>query len=271
MKIGLQLYSVRQALSENLPETLRAVKDMGYDFVEIAGGRYGLNGKEMNAAVKGAGLTCISVHSSPSLYQADKEDVASYQKALDAPFVAVPVSLGREEAYLSHWDETLALYREMGEFWKARSVQLLYHNHDFEFKKMGDKVILPTLLSQLKDTLLPEPDLCWISYAGISPASFLADYRGRVPVVHLKDYTCTNLPQKPIWRLLEEGGEKPEKKSEAGFDYRPVGYGVELWDAVIEALEKAGSEYLIVEQDASPDPMAAAFQSRTFLKETFGL
>ena len=84
MKIGLQLYSVRQALTENLLETLRLVKNMGYDYVELAGGRYGLSGREMHKALSEAGLTCISVHSSPSLFLENREDVLNYLKELDA-------------------------------------------------------------------------------------------------------------------------------------------------------------------------------------------
>ena len=63
----------------------------------------------------------------------------------------------------------------------------------------------------------------------------------------------------------------PEKKSLAGFDYAPLGQGVEIWENVIPACEKAGVEYIIVEQDASPEPMKAAAQSRAYLRERFGL
>jgi len=271
MKIGLQLYSVRDALKSDLQGTLRAVKEMGYDCVELAGGRYGLTGREMNEALKETGLVCISVHSSPSLFQEDRQDVLSYLKELGAPYSVIPMAPGRLEAFSVHWEETVSLFGEMGRFFSEAGVQLLYHNHDFEFETIGDGPVIDRLLEELKDALLPEPDLCWISYGGTKPSEFLRRYAGRVPVVHLKDYNLSNLPSKPIHRLLAEGYPKPEKKSAAGFSYAPVGSGVEDWEDAISACRDAGSEYLVVEQDSSPDPLGDAAKSRAYLKEHFGL
>lgn len=271
MKLGLQLYSVRQALTERFADTLRAVKDMGYDYVELAGGRYGLDADEMRLALKDAGLTCISVHSSPALFTEDREDVLTYLKKLGAEYSVIPCPAGRQEAFLGHWDETVALFDEMGKFFAGEGLQLLYHNHDFEFVPLAGDLVIHRLLETLKSVLLPEPDLCWISYAGERPAAFLRRYAGRVPVVHLKDYTLSALPSKPMWSLLSEGYEKPEKKSEAGFHYAPVGSGVEDWAEAIGACREAGAEYLVVEQDSSPDPLGDAAKSCSYLKKRFGL
>lgn len=271
MKIGLQLYSVRQALTENLPEALRCVKNMGYDYVELAGGRYGLSGREMHKALSEAGLTCISVHSSPSLFLENREDVLNYLKELDAAYSVIPIPTGRLDAYSLHWDETLSLFREMGEFFRESGKQLLYHNHDFEFTPLEGELVIHRLLRELSWVMLPEPDLCWISYGGESPAAFLKRYAGRVPVVHLKDYNLSALPSRPMHQLLGEGFEKPEKRSLAGFSYAPVGYGVENWEENLAACREANAEYLVVEQDSSPDPMGDAARSRAYLKDRFDL
>ena len=271
MKIGLQLYSVREALKENLPETLKAVKNMGYDYVELAGGRYGLTGVEMRKAMENAELTCISVHSSPSLFLEDREDVLSYMKALGATYSVIPVPAGRQEAFTEHWDETVSLFGEMGRFFADADCRLLYHNHDFEFIPFEGDVLIHRILRELSSVMLPEPDLCWISYGGEDPAAFLRRYAGRVPVVHLKDYNLSKFPSRPIHKLLSEGFEKPEKKSLAGFSYAPVGHGVEDWESALAACRDAGAEYLVVEQDSSPNPLGDAAKSREFLKNRFGL
>ncbi len=271
MKIGLQLYSIRQALTDNLPQALRAVKNMGYDYVELAGGRYGLTGEEMRKALAEAELTCISVHSSPALFQEDREDVLSYLKDVDAAYSVIPIPAGRQEAFTLRWDETISLFGEMGRFFADAHIQLLYHNHDFEFTPFGDELLIHRILRELAPLVLPQPDLCWISYGGEDPAAFLKRYAGSVPVVHLKDYNLSNLPSRPIHKLLSEGYEKPEKKSLAGFSYAPVGYGVENWEETIAACGDAGAEYLVVEQDSSPDPLQDAAKSRSFLKDRFGL
>ena len=271
MKVGLQLYSVRGALTENLSEALRRVKEMGYDYVELAGGRYGLSGQEMRAALADAGLTCISVHSSPSLFQENREDVLNYLNDLDAAYSVIPIPAGRLDAYLLHWEETISLFGEMGNFFRDHGKQLLYHNHDFEFTSWEGELVIHRVLRELSEVLLPEPDLCWISYGGVAPASFLKQYAGRVPVVHLKDYNLSALPSRPMHQLLGEGFEKPEKRSQAGFSYAPVGYGVENWEENLAACLSAGAEYLVVEQDSSPDPMGDAAKSRAYLRDRFGL
>ncbi len=271
MKVGLQLYSIREALASNVPGTLKAVKEMGYDYVELAGGRYGLTGKEMKKEIENAGLTCVSIHSSPSLYLQDREDVLSYMKDMGVSYTVIPCPPAQLKSYTENWDETLRVYEEMGHFFKENGLQLLYHNHDYDFKEIDGKVIIDTLLDKLKEVVMPQPDLAWVSYAGTRPSDFLSRHKGRVPVVHIKDYICENLPKKPIWQLLAEGHPRPEKKSLAGFDYAPIGQGVEIWDEALKACKEAGAEYLIVEQDSSPDPMRTAAESRAFLKNTFNL
>lgn len=271
MKLGLQLYSVREALTANLPETLRAVKDMGYDYVELAGGRYGLSAIEMRLALHEAGLIPVSVHSAPALFVQDRDDVLSYLKGVGAEYSVIPCPAGRLEAYSEHWDETVGLFREMGSFFSDAGVGLLYHNHDFEFTPLDGELVIHRLLKNLEGVLSPEPDLCWISYAGERPSEFIKRYAGRMPIVHLKDYTLSKLPAKPIWALLSEGFEKPEKRSLAGFSYAPVGYGVEDWDEAVDACCKAGAEFLVVEQDSSPDPLKDAARSCAYLRDRFGL
>ena len=50
LKVGLQLYSVRQALKADFSGTLAKVKGMGYDYVEMAGG-YGYHSKKSKAYI----------------------------------------------------------------------------------------------------------------------------------------------------------------------------------------------------------------------------
>ena len=69
LKVGLQLYSVRQALTEDMDNALAQVKAMGYDYVEFSGGRYGRTAAETRALLDRHGLTCVSVHQSPSFFE----------------------------------------------------------------------------------------------------------------------------------------------------------------------------------------------------------
>ena len=276
MKVGLQLYSIRDAMNADMEAALKAVKEMGYDCVEIAGGRYGHTGSENKALCEKYGLECVSAHQSPSFYLDNKEDALQYIKELGVEFCVIPMTVGRLETLQEKWDETVSLYREMSEAFRAEGIQLLYHNHDFEMVTLaGESEPLLDKLYREVPMLNPEFDTCWVSYGGYSPADYIRKYASRVDVIHIKDYKLKVMEQKPMWQqIAEKGWEiRPEKRSEAGFAYTPVGTGVEDFDLIIAAAQEAGARYLIVEQDDSKDrdPLEAAAMSRAFLKEKYGI
>ena len=76
-----------------------------------------------------------------------------------------------------------------------------------------------------------------------------------------------------MWQLMEEGIEKPEKRSLCGFRYEPVGCGVENWQGILKATSDSAARYVVVEQDESKerDPLEAAALSRRYLREEFGI
>lgn len=276
MKVGLQLYSIRSAMNADMEAALKAVKEMGYDCVEIAGGRYGHTGSENKALCEKYGLACVSAHQSPSFFLEDKEDALHYIKELGVEFCVIPMTVGRLDTLRDKWDETVSLYREMSEAFHAEGIQLLYHNHDFEMVTLdGDSQPLLDKLYAEVPLLNPEFDTCWVSYGGYSPAEYIRKYADRVNVIHLKDYKLKAMEQKPMYAQIAEKGWqiRPEKRSEAGFAYTPLGTGVEDFDLIIEAAKASKARYLIVEQDESKDrdPLEAAAMSRAFLKEKYGI
>ena len=115
--------------------------------------------------------------------------------------------------------------------------------------------------------------LAVIGYGGIDPAAYIRKYAPRLDVVHLKDYRCDALPPEPMWQLLAKGVEKPQKRSQVGFRYVPVGRGVENWQSILGAVRVSCARYVVVEQDDSKDrdPLIAAAMSRRYLKDTFGI
>lgn len=272
LKAGLQLYTVRQALSEDMAGTLSKVKAMGYDYVEFSGGRYGLTAGQTRKLLDRTGLQCISVHQSPAIFQNDPKDAVDYVKTLGAEFVVIPVV--RLPAYVDSWNAQIALFREMTDAFGEAGIRVLYHNHDHEMTRLsGDDVRLLDRILEAVPGLAPEFDTCWISYGGVDPVSYIQKYASRLDIVHLKDYRCDALPDTPMWQLMAQGMEKPEKRSAVGFRYLPVGSGVENWQGILEAVSDSSARYVVVEQDESRDrsPLEAAEISRHYLKETFGI
>lgn len=272
LKVGLQLYSIRQALSENMDAALGRVKAMGYDYVEFSGGRYGKTAAETRALLDQHALTCISVHQSPSFFQQDPRDAVDYVKTLGAKFCVIPVC--RLPAYLEDREGLFSLFSQMADAFQQAGISLLYHNHDHELTVLpGDDIALLDRIFRQVPGLAPEFDTCWLSYGGADPVAYIDRYADALDILHLKDYRCDALPSRPVWQLLEEGLPKPEKRSQVGFQYVPLGMGVENWKRILSATENSAASYVVVEQDESRDrdPLEAAAISRKYLKDTFGI
>lgn len=267
-KVGLQLYSIRDKMEENMEEALKTVKEIGYDYVEFAG-YFGKTAKEVKDLLDKYGLTAISVHQNPSLFWEEGQVAIDYLKEIGVEYAAIPWYT--EGEYFNNWDETVKKFDDLGKTLKENGIQMLYHNHDFEFKKIGNETIIDRLYSEISSEFLePEFDTCWIHYAGNDPAEYLKKYNGRVKVLHLKDFVCEKLGGGPVYGLIDASGESESSndREDNGFKFKPVGQGIQNWNKILETAEEIGTEYVIVEQDEwyDGDSLEAAKQSREYLK-----
>ena len=271
-KVGVQLYGVRDAMKEDMDATLKAIKEMGYDYVEFAG-YFGKTAEEVKAILDKYGLECISVHQGPELFWEQGQEAIDFLKVIGAKYCAIPWY--SVEEFINNWDETMDKFTKLGKQLKENGIQLMYHNHDFEFKKINGETILDKMYATIpNDILKPQFDTCWVHYAGNNPAEYLKKYIGKIEVVHLKDFVCEKLGGGPVYGLIGTDGneEKAQEKGDTGFKFTPVGYGVQDCPAILASAEEAGVDFVIVEQDESVDrdPMEAAKMSREYLK-TLGL
>lgn len=269
-KVGLQLYSVRDQMEKDMEGTLKAVKEMGYDYVEFAG-YFGKSAEEIRALLDKYSLTCISVHQGLDFYEEGGQSAVEYIKTLGAKYSAIPWYQAEKLAGSPEWEETKALFNRCGELLKKNGIQMLYHNHDFEFVKVDGKYKHDYLMQEIaRDLLKPEFDTCWVRYAGEDPCKYLDMYAGDVDVLHLKDFTCKKLANGPAYALIDAEGNpiKAASKEENEFRFRPVGQGMQDFPAILAAAEKAGTEYIIVEQDQTYElpSLEAVRQSREYLK-----
>lgn len=268
-KIGLQLYSLREEMEKDMDATLKQVKEMGYDCVEFAG-YFGHSAEEVRAMLDKYGLECVSVHQAPQLFAEEGQKAVDYLKTIGAKYAAVPWYKKELLAGTDEWENTVKLFESNGKLLKENGIQQLYHNHDFEFNKADGKFLLDWIYETIPAELMqPEIDTCWVHYAGQNPAEYLLKYSGRIDIVHLKDFDCTNLASGPVYALIDKDGkEQKGSKEDNGFKFRPVGSGRQDIPAIIEAAEKAGASILIVEQDQWYDGSALedAKTSREYLK-----
>ena len=93
--------------------------------------------------------------------------------------------LGGEKHFLTFAEQL----NELGEYFGKRGLQLLFHHHDFEFKRYGDRLGLDLILENTDaDYVGIEMDTYWVQRGGKSPQDLIADLHGRVKVVHLRDF-----------------------------------------------------------------------------------
>ena len=243
--IAVQVYSVRHAASEDLAATLQKIKDMGYDGVEFAG-LYGHSPAEVKAMCKRIGLVPISAHVSFADMAADPDGVLAQYKEIGCRFVAIPALAAEYRPGAEKFEEMMQLATKIAKVAKSLGMQLLYHNHDFEFVKLGDKYGLDVIYETVPaDLLKTELDVCWVNVGGEDPAAYVRKYAGRAPVVHLKDF----VGQKTA-NMYELIGVKTEAaKATEEFEFRPVGMGKNDFPAILAAAKGSGTEWVVVEQD----------------------
>lgn len=268
-KIGLQLFSVRADMEKDFEGTLKKVKEMGYDYVEFAG-YFGNSAERVKEILDKYGLKAISVHQKHEVFLSEPEENVEYLKTIGAKYCAIPW-MGLDKHKCSEgYEKSLEEIKKVAALLKENGIQLLYHNHDFEFGKFEDKYYLEWLLDDLGGVMFPELDTCWVHYAGIEPSGYMKKYKGMLPVLHLKDFVCTKLAQGPVYSLIDNSGKEGKKASreDNGFEFRPVGHGIQDIPAIIKAAEECETEYLIVEQDAFTDiePLDAVKASRDYLR-----
>lgn len=267
-KVGLQLYSVREDLEKDFEGTLRKVKDMGYDYVEFAG-FFDKSAEEVKSVLDEIGLIPISVHQGNQLFIEKGIEAVDYLKTIGFEYCAIPWYEKEKLKGSEAWENTKKEFKAYSDALKAAGIKLLYHNHDFEFEKADGKYKINYIYDELGlDVIEPEFDTCWVKYAGEDPCKYIEKYSGHVEVLHLKDFVCKH-PGGAVYALIDKNGkEQPASVSDNGFKFVPVGSGVQDFTAILEAAEKAGTEYIIVEQDSSPDrpPLEAVKMSREYLK-----
>ena len=267
LPVALQLYSVREHMEADFLGTLARVKDMGYDGVEFAG-LFDRDASEVKNALDKLGLTAVSAHVPYYDMLEDPDSCMSTYALIGCRYIAVPYLTPECRPGTDGFGATIEGIRKIGEAAKKHGMLLLYHNHDFEFIKLGGKYALEVLYDTVPaDILATELDTCWVNVGGEEPAAYVEKFSGRAPVVHLKDFVSEGKGGK-LYDLI---GIDDDSQEESGtFEFRPVGYGCQDFAAIVAASEKAGAEWVVVEQDKpsmGKDELECADMSIRWLRE----
>lgn len=250
--LGIQLYSVRDAVAKDLPGTLERLAKLGYTKLEIYGYDgtfFGRTTAEFKKILSGTGMQVISSHHLAGHgMKAQGTMLNGWDKAVDdlhelgAKYMACAY-LFPEERTGAFYEQLPGLLNKSGKRCKSAGIQFAYHNHDFEFEKYGDATLYEYLLKNTDPELMKmELDLYWIVKAGQDPIAWFEKYPGRFPLWHVKD--------------MEKGTK----------DITEVGNGSIDFDQIFAARKKAGLKEWFVEQDDSKgDIFKSIEQSHRYL------
>lgn len=186
---GVQLYTLRSAMAEDVDRTLAAIAEVGYTEVEFAG-LHGLTPREMRTKLDAVRLRAASSHHSVGEVRGDWLRTLEGAQELGQSLVVVP-SIPGEERTPEGLRRLADDFNRAGEMARVAGLRFGYHNHDWEHTALSDGTTPMDLLLESTDPTLVDwqMDIFWAVHGGADPATYLTQNPGRVTSVHLKDRT----------------------------------------------------------------------------------
>ncbi len=231
--IGLELYSVRDALKQDPEGTVRAVAQLGYQCVEFYGPYYAWThdqAKAMRKLMDGLGIRCYSTHNDQSNFGKDKITHArDLNLILGTKYMVMASSNPKPGA--DGWKEIADQLNTAADILEPDGLKPGYHNHQPEFKRMDDGVRpMEILAKDTKPSVMLQLDVGTCLNSGSDPVAWIKSNPGRIRCLHLKDWSSD--PEKGYKVLFGEGDAK--------------------WKEIFAAAESVGGvEYYLLEQEGS--------------------
>jgi sugar phosphate isomerase/epimerase len=187
-KIGIQLYTVRKEMLSDAAGTLKRLAAIGYNEIESArsdrGNYYGLAPKEIRKVCDDLNIKVISGH-----VHIDENWQRSVDQAAEVgqPYL-ICSTLPSEGQTVENYQHCAEVFNKAAEDCKKVGITFGYHNHEYEFEKVGQQTLYDILLDKTDPTLVQmELDLGWVIATGADPQFYFDKYPGRFPLWHLKD------------------------------------------------------------------------------------
>lgn len=258
MKVGIQLYSVRNSLKEAPLETLRAVADAGYKYVEFANGNttedpgsgFGMPAAEMKDFLDTNGIKVVGAHLAP-LDPDNLDRIIEYHQAVGNTRVGWAMGFWNSMDEIKRGAE---LFNRLGEKFRAAGIQFYYHNHFQEFREFDGKPALYHLADLTEpENLSFELDTFWCCRGGYDPIAVMDRLGSRVILLHQKDF----------WKDSPDDvqylGKVIPNDTEITFEHfhvagRPenfveIGTGILPIQSYIDKGNEVGVKFVVLEQD----------------------
>jgi sugar phosphate isomerase/epimerase len=232
---GFQVWTIRKEIISDFAVTLKKMADMGYSEVEMCSplgysmaGFKPLNemsGTEMKKIIEDAGMKCTSSHFTGGELRKDLDNRIEWASQLGMKQMAQSMPSLPRNPTLDDWRKTAQELNEIGEKTKAAGIQMVYHNHHFEFEEIDGTLIYPLLLEELDADLVKMQFQVAVIDKGFKAQDYFRKYPDRFISAHLADYSTE----------LEKSV--------------PIGQGIVDWDDLFAAAKEVGVKNYFVEMD----------------------
>lgn len=259
-KMGLQLFSVRDAMAKDPIDTLKKVRAFGYEDSELFGydGEnktfYGLKATEFKKVIDDLGFTVTSGHYDFSSFFAKPfntlqnylEQCIEGSHAIGAKYITWPW-LAPEYRNIESFKLLTEKLNRMGELVTKNGLGFAYHNHNFEFTDHDGEKGYDYILSQTDPDLVKlQMDMYWVAHSSkLTPAELIAQNPGRYVMWHIKDM---------------------DKQTR---DYSELGNGSIDYIDILSKIDKDALEYYYIEQGGNyaKNSMQSASDSAEYFKK----
>jgi sugar phosphate isomerase/epimerase len=230
--VGLELYSVRAALKQDLEGTVRAVAKMGYQCVEFYAPYFDwteAQTKDMRKLLDDLGVRCYSTHNNADYLNKDNiSKTRDRNQILGCKYVVIASTHPYTD--LDGWKSFAGTLSSTAEQLEPAGLKAGYHNHKVEFVPIDGVRPMEVLAKNTRPTVMLQLDVGTCLEAGADPVAWIRANPGRIRSLHCKDWS-----------------------PDSGKGYTVLfGEGVADWKAIFRAAESGGGvEYYLIEQEGS--------------------
>jgi sugar phosphate isomerase/epimerase len=235
--VGLELYSVRNELKQDLFGTVRAVAKLGYEGVEFYAPYFEWTpayAKEVRRLLDDLGIRCFSTHNSARSFTPENLPHAIELNRTLGSRSIVMASAGKVES-IDGWKKVADTLNQASAKLKSEGLRAGFHNHQVEFRPIEGQLPMEVLARNTDKSVILQLDVGTCLHAGADPVAWIEKNPGRIASMHCKDWSSD-----------------PDK------GYRVLfGEGIAPWKKIFEAAEKVGGieEYLVEQEGSAHPPM----------------
>jgi sugar phosphate isomerase/epimerase len=251
-EIGVQLYSFRNQIPQDVPGTLTKIREMG--IVELEGGStYGMKTEEFKSLIDRLGFKMVSIGAEFDKLEKELPSVINEAKAFGAAYVVCFwIPHNGDEFTLENAQQGVRVFNAAGKILKENGIELCYHPHGFEFRPYQKGTLFDYMVKEINPAYANfEMDVFWVRHPGQDPVALLKKYPGRFKLMHLKD-------RKP--------GTEGNQNGHADVETNVVlGSGDVGIAGIMKVASKSGVRHFFIEDESSRS-MTQVPQSLAYLK-----